>query len=167
MSELQRAFAKAKLSGLPPVIPNPLVDIPLDEEDEETDGFGELLSEQRDDDSSSASSASSASSTGTIRPSHSNKLFARPFRLVKTYSRRGYSLIVFQISFEIELVHTYPNIMDLLLREDSTNTTYDNQSPTKPPCISYIASGRSLEARASVYSTSWRRFERVDIRTVG
>lgn len=77
MSDLQRAFAKAKLSGLPPVIPQPLNDLPEDE-DEEEDGrdlFGELRTERSDDDSSSASSASS---TGTIRPSSAGRTFARP-----------------------------------------------------------------------------------------
>ena len=76
MSELQRAFAKAKLAGLPPVVPEPLVD--LGEEEEERDVFPELPTERSDDDSSSASSASSASSTGTIRPTSSSRLFARP-----------------------------------------------------------------------------------------
>lgn len=76
MSELQRAFAKAKLAGLPPVVPEPLVD--LNEEEEERDVFPELPTERSDDDSSSASSASSASSTGTIRPTSSSRLFARP-----------------------------------------------------------------------------------------
>ncbi|KFZ01909.1 hypothetical protein V501_09724 [Pseudogymnoascus sp. VKM F-4519 (FW-2642)] len=72
MSELQRAFAKAKLAGLPPVLPEPLVD--LDEQGEERDAFPELSTERSDDDSSSASSASSASSTGTIRPTSSGRL---------------------------------------------------------------------------------------------
>lgn len=76
MSDLQRAFAKAKLAGLPPVLPEPFVDIV--EEDEEQDTFPELPTERSDDDSSSASSASSASSTGTIRPTSSSRLFARP-----------------------------------------------------------------------------------------
>jgi len=65
MSDLQRQFARAKLSGLPPV--------PWDEAEEETDGFTELP--VVDDDSSSASSASS---TGTIIPSSTQNLFARP-----------------------------------------------------------------------------------------
>lgn len=75
MSDLQRAFAKAKLSGLPPVVPRPLNDLPEDEEEEERDSFGELRTERSDDDSSSASSTSS---TGTIRPSSAGKTFARP-----------------------------------------------------------------------------------------
>lgn len=78
MSELQRAFAKAKLAGLPPVLPEPLVDLDEEEEEEERDAFPELPTERSDDDSSSASSASSASSTGTIRPTSSSRLFARP-----------------------------------------------------------------------------------------
>ena len=67
MSDLQRAFAKANLSSFPPP--------EFDEADEETDTVAEL---QVEDDSSSASSASSASSTGTIIPSSTQKLFARP-----------------------------------------------------------------------------------------
>ena len=82
MSELQRSFATAKLAGLPfePPIPPRL----LDEHEEEEEGEGEiddltpLPESAQDDDSSSASSASSASSTGTIRPSPSKRLFARP-----------------------------------------------------------------------------------------
>lgn len=76
MSDLQRAFAKAKLAGLPPVLPEPFVE--LVDEDEERDSFPEPPTERSDDDSSSASSASSASSTGTIRPMSSSRLFARP-----------------------------------------------------------------------------------------
>lgn len=77
MSDLQRAFAKAKLSGLPPVVPQPLNDLreDEDEDEEERDSFGELRTERSDDDSSSASSASS---TGTIRPSSAGRTFARP-----------------------------------------------------------------------------------------
>ncbi|MCJ1283786.1 Protein phosphatase methylesterase 1 [Xylographa opegraphella] len=77
MSDLQRSFAKAKLAGLPfnpPLPPGTL----LEEDEDER----ELIPEPSpDDDSSSASSASSASSTGstgTIKPSPSKHLFARP-----------------------------------------------------------------------------------------
>ena len=71
MSDLQRAFAKTKLSNFAPPEFNE-----ADEEDEdEADAIAEL---PVDDDSSSASSASSASSTGTIIPSSNMKLFARP-----------------------------------------------------------------------------------------
>jgi protein phosphatase methylesterase 1 len=52
---------------------------PFSEEEEETDGFTELPADHPDDDSSSASSASS---TGTIRPTVSKKLFARPMGYV-------------------------------------------------------------------------------------
>lgn len=75
MSDLHRAFAKAKLAALPaeaPIIPG------MDEEteeDKETDTFKELSRDSQDDDSSSASSASS---TGTIRPSPTKHLFAKP-----------------------------------------------------------------------------------------
>jgi protein phosphatase methylesterase 1 len=70
MSDLQRSFAKAKLAGLPSMLPDS-----FDEEEEETDGFTELPVDHPDDDSSSASSASS---TGTIRPTVNKNLFARP-----------------------------------------------------------------------------------------
>jgi len=70
MSDMQRAFAKAKLASYPI---DPPVFNEVDEQD--TDGFTEV---PVDDDSSSASSASSASSTGTIIPSSNQSLFARP-----------------------------------------------------------------------------------------
>lgn len=75
MSELQRSFAKAKLAGLPFEPPLPPEQ---DEEKEEDDEFGDWRPSPdpaQDDDSSSASSASS---TGTIIPSPSKNLFARP-----------------------------------------------------------------------------------------
>ena len=75
MSDLHRAFAKAKLAALPPELPF----IPgMEEEEEEEEGndiFKELPRDSHDDDSSSASSASS---TGTIRPSPTKHLFAKP-----------------------------------------------------------------------------------------
>lgn len=71
MSDLQRSFVKAKLANLPldPPMPQGLA-----EEEDEQDAL-RPLPEPHDDDSSSASSASS---TGTIRPSPSKHLFARP-----------------------------------------------------------------------------------------
>ena len=83
MSDLQRSFAKAKLAGLPfepPLPPDLLVEDEEEEADaeEENDRLKPLPESAQDDDSSSASSASSASSTGTIRPSPSKHLFARP-----------------------------------------------------------------------------------------
>jgi hypothetical protein len=72
MSELQKAYAKAKLASYPP---NPPIPFDEAEEEEETGSLSEL---PVDDDSSSASSASSASSTGTIIPSSNQNLFARP-----------------------------------------------------------------------------------------
>ena len=76
MSDLQRSFAKAKLAALPFELP-----LPPQEDDEENDQ-GDKFDDRRpsidsaqDDDSSSASSASS---TGTIMPSPSKNLFARP-----------------------------------------------------------------------------------------
>ncbi|MCJ1375808.1 Protein phosphatase methylesterase 1 [Loxospora ochrophaea] len=80
MSDLQRSFAKAKLSGLPfdPPMPANALEEEDEEDEEEQDDLKPLPENNRDDDSSSASSASSASSTGTIRPSPSKHLFARP-----------------------------------------------------------------------------------------
>lgn len=81
MSDLQRAFAKAKLSSYPATMPPtaPFIEEDEEEETEETDYFNvESADLHHDDDSSSASSASSASSTGTIIPSQNQKLFARP-----------------------------------------------------------------------------------------
>lgn len=75
MSDLHRAFAKAKLAALPAEPPIMLGMDEKEEEDEETDTFKELLRDSHDDDSSSASSASS---TGTIRPSPTKHLFAKP-----------------------------------------------------------------------------------------
>lgn len=71
MSDLQRSFAKAKLSGLPPQLPG------FAEEDEATEEPSDQFPYHRDV-SDDSSSASSASSTGTIRPSISSSLFARP-----------------------------------------------------------------------------------------
>jgi protein phosphatase methylesterase 1 len=89
MSDLQRSFAKSKLARLPPE-PPPIFD-ENDEDDmegEDDDGVAELAPrESLEDDSSSASSTSS---TGTIKPSPSQHLFARskksvhPFPLVFT-----------------------------------------------------------------------------------
>ena len=70
MSDLQKAWAKAKLSALEPFDEAS----EMGEAEEEADGLGELP-EPIDDDSSSASSASS---TGTVIPSPSQRLFARP-----------------------------------------------------------------------------------------
>ena len=90
MSDLQRSFAKAKLAALPfepPLPANHLLrnedvddadEEEEEEEEEEVDDLKPLPESTQDDDSSSASSASSASSTGTIRPSPSKHLFARP-----------------------------------------------------------------------------------------
>lgn len=81
MSELQRSFAKAKLAALPFQPPLPPEYTEEDEEnyeEEDEDEFGDLRPSpdlSQDDDSSSASSASS---TGTIIPSPSKNLFARP-----------------------------------------------------------------------------------------
>jgi protein phosphatase methylesterase 1 len=72
MSDLQRSFAKAKLANLP------LPDIfdEKDAEEEAQESIGELRMDHSGDDDSS--SASSASSTGTIIPTPTKHLFARP-----------------------------------------------------------------------------------------
>lgn len=67
MSDLQKAWAKNRLSALPPES--------FDERDEEEADRVPELPEHPDDDSSSASSVSS---TGTVIPSPSQQLFARP-----------------------------------------------------------------------------------------
>jgi len=67
MSDLQKAWAKNRLSAIPVET--------FDELQEEETGTVPELPEHFDDDSSSASSASS---TGTIIPSPSQNLFARP-----------------------------------------------------------------------------------------
>lgn len=87
MSDLQRSFAKAKLSNLPFNPPRPLNVLEdeasyYDEEAEDGDFLTPLPSPSgggghSEDDSSSASSASSVSSAGTIIPSPSQRLFAR------------------------------------------------------------------------------------------
>jgi protein phosphatase methylesterase 1 len=70
MSDLQKSFLKARVAHLPPEAPA------YEEADyAEADGAGGRLGELHEDD---ASSASSASSTGTVMPSPSRKLFARP-----------------------------------------------------------------------------------------
>lgn len=73
MSDLQRAWAKAKLGGA--ADPFSAIDEELREVE---DDVPELPEGGADDDSSSASSASSVSSTGTIIPSAGQRLFARP-----------------------------------------------------------------------------------------
>ncbi|KAI0404936.1 Alpha/Beta hydrolase protein [Xylaria palmicola] len=67
MSDLQKAWAKNRLGGMPIET--------FDEREEEEMGSVPELPEHVDDDSSSASSASS---TGTVIPSPSQNLFARP-----------------------------------------------------------------------------------------
>lgn len=106
MSNLQRSFAKSKLSSLPFDPPFPwttssdLPDLPPDGDDndnsngnttesantnddasgeiEDTDALGPLRETSAEaDDSSSSASSSSAASGGTIRPAPSRQLFAR------------------------------------------------------------------------------------------
>ncbi|KAI1369497.1 protein phosphatase methylesterase 1 [Xylaria arbuscula] len=71
MSDLQKAWAKNRLGGM---AIEAFDELPEEEEEEET-GIVPELPEHFDDDSSSASSASS---TGTVIPSPSQNLFARP-----------------------------------------------------------------------------------------
>jgi protein phosphatase methylesterase 1 len=70
MSELQKQFAKAHLSKLPPE-PPPI----FDEREEVGDDIADLAPTSPND---SSSSASSVDSTDTIIPSPSRKLFERP-----------------------------------------------------------------------------------------
>ncbi|KAG9238358.1 Alpha/Beta hydrolase protein [Amylocarpus encephaloides] len=90
MSDLQMQFAKAKLAGLPAIVP-PV----LNEAEEDTDHFD--TGPPRDDDSSSASSASS---TGTVIPSSDQKLFARS---QGTPSKRTLNQIPWTTYFEREI----------------------------------------------------------------
>lgn len=88
MSDLQRAWAKQKLG----LMPEPFME--LDEEEEEEGQAGDQvpeLPEHMDDDSSSASSVSS---TGTIIPTPSQKLFARP----QGYDLTSYSYLILPIT---------------------------------------------------------------------
>ena len=82
MSDLQRSFAKAKLSSLPFNPPAPLDALAEDssyfgEVEEEQDSLRPLPSPSSGLPEDDSSSASSASSTGTIVPSPGQKLFAR------------------------------------------------------------------------------------------
>lgn len=81
MSSLQRSFAKAKLAGLPFETPSSFLEDEYLDEEERADEFKSLPESMLDDDSSSASSASS---TGTIIPSPSQHLFARPKGFVES-----------------------------------------------------------------------------------
>lgn len=76
MSDLQKAWAKKKMA-----LGNAEVFNEQDEEEEELNGTITELPESFDDDSSSASSASS---TGTVVPTPSRNLFARPLGYVKS-----------------------------------------------------------------------------------
>lgn len=90
MSDLQRSFARAKLASLPLDPPLPADQFSYEgegengiyagEENDKVNALRLSAEASQDDDSSSSasSSASSASSTGTIRPSPSKHLFARP-----------------------------------------------------------------------------------------
>lgn len=78
MSDLQKAWAKKKK-----VFASAEVFNELDEEEDEESGSIAELPEGLDDDSSSASSASS---TGTVVPTPSRNLFARPLGYVFTSS---------------------------------------------------------------------------------
>ncbi|KAI9680007.1 MAG: Protein phosphatase methylesterase 1 [Caeruleum heppii] len=73
MSDLQRSFAKAKLAHLPPMPPDL-----VSEEDVEAEEDDQIMAMHHHPDDDSSSSASSASSTGTIIPTPSQNLFARP-----------------------------------------------------------------------------------------
>lgn len=99
MSDLQKSFAKAHISRLPPDLP-PLT---LDERDEYDDEINDLPPTSPND---SSSSASSASSTGTIVPSPSRKLFERPKSATTKASRT--SPLPWNDFFAQELYFTNP-----------------------------------------------------------
>lgn len=75
MSDLQRAFVKAKLAKYPP-------DIPIFDENEAdaaaSAGRGNGTIEEEGGEEFDSSSTSSASSAGTVVPSPSRNLFAKP-----------------------------------------------------------------------------------------
>lgn len=76
MSDLQKAFVKSRLARLPP-------DIPIFDENEEDSAATPSTSGLRDngtieEEDFDSSSTSSASSAGTVVPSPSQNLFARP-----------------------------------------------------------------------------------------
>ncbi|RYP21839.1 hypothetical protein DL765_002064 [Monosporascus sp. GIB2] len=108
MSDLQKAWAKNRLSTLPA--------ISFDEREEEENHVAELPEHPEDD----SSSASSASSTGTVIPSPSQNLFARPQSV-----SRGKTLqpIPWTTYFEREL---------FLKDEDSTSNTTIHTYLTSP-----------------------------------
>lgn len=78
MSDLQKAFVKAKLAKYPP-------DIPIFDETEEdaTHSIGAIVEDEGEEFDSS--STSSASSTGTVVPSPSRNLFAKPNSMYNTW----------------------------------------------------------------------------------
>ena len=82
MSNLQRSFAKAKLADLPVEAPMLLPD-DIEEEDEAGEDYLPPLPSPGAQTDDSSSSASSASSAGTIKPSPSKHLFARPKGFVR------------------------------------------------------------------------------------
>ena len=101
MSDLQRSFARAKLAGLPfdPPMPSGFAE---EDEEQENEQQGDLKSlpqgverqtKQDAQDEEDSSSASSVSSTGTIRPSPSKHLFARP----KGFVTSLFSLLCFYV----------------------------------------------------------------------
>ncbi|KAJ0352646.1 hypothetical protein COL154_004280 [Colletotrichum chrysophilum] len=126
MSELQKAWAKRKLDPMHP-LPEPLND--LDEEPEH-DQVPELPDHPDDGDSSSASSASSASSTGTVIPSPSQNLFARPQGV-----SRGRTLeqIPWTTYFERELFLKQPGDGEAQAEATVTYHTYLNSPVDKGP----------------------------------
>ncbi|KAI9741083.1 MAG: Protein phosphatase methylesterase 1 [Cirrosporium novae-zelandiae] len=101
MSDLQKSFVKAKLASLPAEPP-----MLFEEEEEEQDVVRDL---HHDDDSSSASSASS---TGTIRPSPTKHLFAKP----RGSSKKSNSPLFWNEFFDQELFLNH--------NTSATKTTY-------------------------------------------
>ncbi|KAI1339625.1 Alpha/Beta hydrolase protein [Xylariaceae sp. FL0016] len=110
MSDLQRAWAKNRLTNMP------IESFNEHEEEEEETGTVSELPDHFDDDSSSASSASS---TGTVIPSPSQNLFARP---QGAHRGRTYAPIPWTTYFERELF------------------LHDDGSPSSPTIHAYLTS---------------------------
>jgi protein phosphatase methylesterase 1 len=88
MSDLQKAFVKAKLAKYPP-------DIPIFDENEEdaaaSTGTREKgTKEEEGGEDFDSSSTSSASSAGTVVPSPSRNLFAKPSSMYVYSTLRGH-----------------------------------------------------------------------------
>lgn len=116
MSDLQKAWAKKKLEMNGAEVFNE-----LDEEEEEEMGHLPELPEGLDDDSSSASSASS---TGTVVPTPSRNLFARPLGFVEIIKYEWTTTLIVsnEQSTEGRWQDSRTDPMDDVLREGAVHT---------------------------------------------